>query len=673
MKMNFKILIAAIYFILITYLKIVNSACQFLDNNAVCSNLKSDKIIKENLDKFSKVDNLKISGSFFPLMWSYICKLTHLKELDISYNNITDIPRDCFKYFDKLLKLDIVCNELEHLKSQAFDGLVNIVSLNLSLNFIRHIDVDVFISTNAFKRVSSISLSKNKLTTLGPWPLMMRSVNKISIDLRYNLIQFFTNDVNFSFNCKDKQRNYIDLRKNSIKHLSEIFVNWTDDISKVICSNTPLNFLDTAGSYACDCVDYSIIRAVIASKSNFLDDKSCMSNRIRLVSIPMNEMECEIKHLCPENCSCKQKPHTRSVVVSCSNAAYESIPPGDLPSLIPLTPFSDFHLKYDLYFNKNLLTSFNLSEHVFNDTKILDLSENKINEISPHTWVQLIQVEDSVFLHNNNLSYLPRILEKMNITSKRVTLHGNPWSCTCQNAWMLDWLKSHVHVVKPEKMVCAYPEWHESKSLFEVDFCYSPPSNAAIISCVTVGIVVLIVAVTYVWYRLRFGPQKTKDPPVPPNPKLTNDVFIFCSDEEQVPLVKEIIRWLENEHRFSTICGLRDFDSKPKVVNINEALTTSKRIIFIVSKDFLKDNWCISGTMSAFSLVEDKRRFIVIFCGVHLQSTNIPVELEIYIRTYTYLSFTSMDDESFWKKLLRAMPKERSSTTFNNETSFIEN
>ncbi|XP_019643134.1 PREDICTED: leucine-rich repeat-containing protein 4C-like [Branchiostoma belcheri] len=108
-----------------------------------------------------------------------------------------------------------------------------------------------------------------------------------------------------------------------------------------------------------------------------------------------------------------------------------------------------------------LMVSTNLSKVEYNAFK--DLSELRELDLS-----------------YNNLTLLPLGLFYPCYSLKKVNLGRNPWNCSCQVTWLVDWLSTHVQNRTDGSVgTCQYPDSLRGKYLFEVQFMLiqCPPVN----------------------------------------------------------------------------------------------------------------------------------------------------------------------------------------------------
>ena len=135
-------------------------------------------------------------------------------ELDLSFNNLTDIPIKAFSQYHFLKKLNLKANRLEFIDEFSFEGL----------NQIQVLDV----SDNKINDVTSRAFQSNP--------------NLLSINLSGNLLQKF--DEKYSTFYFVKRLKYLDISKNKLKSLPQSEFHNLSKLRKLDVSNNQLSSLD---------------------------------------------------------------------------------------------------------------------------------------------------------------------------------------------------------------------------------------------------------------------------------------------------------------------------------------------------------------------------------------------------------------------------------------------
>jgi hypothetical protein len=144
------------------------------------------------------------------------------------------------------------------------------------------------------------------------------------------------------------------------------------------------------------------------------------------------------------------------------------------------------------------------------------------------------------------------------------------------------------------------------------------------------------------------------------DPSKTYDAFISFSGHDREWVLKELKHKLENNAPPYRLCYHdRDFEVGATIHdNIINSVEKSKRMIMVLSNNFLESEWCRLEFRAAHQKVlEDKTNYLIIILFEGVDINTIDAEAKLYLRTNTYLSVTN---KWFWQKLLYSLPKPRS-------------
>lgn len=144
------------------------------------------------------------------------------------------------------------------------------------------------------------------------------------------------------------------------------------------------------------------------------------------------------------------------------------------------------------------------------------------------------------------------------------------------------------------------------------------------------------------------------------------DAFLAFS-HKNLDYVEEYVEKLENGRRKFKLCFYhRDWligDSIPAC--ILQSIDDSKRIIVLLTKEFIKSSW---GTfefrtaIKATSMNKHKRLIIIEYPKVE-NFDELDTQLRLYMKHNTYLR---RDDSQFWRKLIYAMPHKKMTNLVKN-------
>uniref|UniRef100_A0A3Q3X4F6 LRRCT domain-containing protein n=1 Tax=Mola mola TaxID=94237 RepID=A0A3Q3X4F6_MOLML len=116
------------------------------------------------------------------------------KVLLLHGNKLETLTPDMFEGLVNLLQLDLSQNNLGKLSSDAFNGLNKLLSLNLGRNFIKKLPPTIFSSLTELKQLGELFLNDNKLQSL-PDNIFHGLGQLLLIDLKCNQLKSLTGDI----------------------------------------------------------------------------------------------------------------------------------------------------------------------------------------------------------------------------------------------------------------------------------------------------------------------------------------------------------------------------------------------------------------------------------------------------------------------------------------------
>ncbi|XP_056618033.1 toll-like receptor 19 [Triplophysa dalaica] len=255
------------------------------------------------------------------------------------------------------------------------------------------------------------------------------------------------------------------------------------------------------------------------------------------------------------------------------------------------------------------------------------------------------------------------------------------FQCNCINGWILEWAEStkSVQVVSIQKQECV---WHYQKRNFletMEKLCQTDTQYLCYVGTAACVSLVMSLAVGYrfarwpsvvLYFRLRglaermFGRQwqrrrRRLERVDGELEEVKYDAFVsFCNRDEAWVMEEMIPRLEEQGHLRLRLClHNRDFEvGKGIVDNIKESINSSQCTICLISRSYLRSNWCGLEIRVAthHQLEEEDYRLILIFLE-HIS----PFELSAFhrlarlVRSQTYLDWPEdeADRVNFWDRL----------------------
>ncbi|XP_018410277.1 PREDICTED: toll-like receptor 13 [Nanorana parkeri] len=569
-------------------------------------------------------------------------KFPNLKSISFRYNRIWSVDANAFAFSPNLEELKLNINNILFLTSNTFWGLTKLKSLRLDNNLI----TDLYQSTfRSLKELTSLNLRNNR-------------VSVIFKDVFYYLTNLTILDLGGNKITQVKIGAF-----NGLKSLSKLYLDRNQ--IKTITEET---FRDVAVT---------------------LQVLDLMANQLRFESSRQNSSPFSELHNVYDLKLQAQQPFGLTVV--------------------PRNFFRGLTSLQALYLSQNRLTHLSPDTfHGLNQLRYLNLGDdcNGIQNLPPGifsnlTNLQVLDLENmclqtldsEVFL---NLTGLRRLqLAKNALRTIHIDLLQNltnlqyldlwkcPLTCTCDNAELQNWLiKSSPQIVNVYNLTCA----NDPNSYFHnFDTRVCDVILKLRLFCCSFVLVLLIMIIPIVYnksyWRIRYNYflflswlherwNSDKD-------LYKYDAFVSYNAKDEEWVYQYMLPMLENN---SSSNGLRlclhhrDFQLGRYIIdNIVESIHSSRKTLCVVSRSYLKSEWCsLEMQLASYKLFDEMRDVLVLIC-----LENIPDrELSTYHRMRkvmlkkTYIQWPKEPEAQklFWAKLIKAL---KGSTTEDVEDSLL--
>lgn len=347
---------------------------------------------------------------------------------------------DFQKYFcEQSLTFDLSQNDIMYLNESVFEGMENVVCLNLSYNYMSQaLKQGVF---QSMKKVEFLDMSFNRLDFY---------YREAFSELNKTLRVLDVSNNNFHFNMK------------GMGHRLEFLQNLSN-----------LEVLSLANNGIGMRIDHKLVSKSLRYlyfNGNHLDIMWAFEN---------NKYTCFFQDL------------TNLAYLDLSNNGLKSISPEvfcNLSGSIQFLRITENQLRYFPWLNISVLSNLrhlNLSHNSLSSLpstvigfganfSLLDLSHNYISSIPDDFFKEAKSLEYLFLSHNQikefNRQFLPVPFRK-NSTLRRLTLHKNPFKCDCGTSWFADFLRtSSIQIPYLFTAVhCQYPETQQGKSMLIID------------------------------------------------------------------------------------------------------------------------------------------------------------------------------------------------------------
>ena len=399
----------------------------------------------------------------------------------------------------------------------------------------------------------------------------------------------------------------------------------------------------------------------IHNKNNLKCVKPDHLRQKRLYDLESSDFVCTEIFYCPKHCNCSRWSINKTVTVSCKQVNMSA-----LPTQLPLG-------SRELDLSHNLITTFDSTYPYLANLEKLNLQNNLIDSISSDVFDILDKGNlRELRLDANRLHDLPKKTDVFMVTNlSHLTLGNNPWECTCHTSWIKHWLivrRDIIQDLHEIKCVTGIPDGQVYTEFIEYQFnCITPTAivvrnallavGAFLVMCVIVVILIYVYRgeikiVLYVhcnWHP--FDAAENAD-----ILDMQYDAFISYSGLDYKWVCFDLLPKLENHNPPYKVC-VHDRDFMPGAYiedNIMEAVQSSRRMILVLSQNYLKSEWCMLEFCAAHNKVlNDRTNYLILVLFDDVDVSKLDDDMKLYIRTNTYLA---RSNKWFNDKLLYSMP-----------------
>jgi toll-like receptor 13 len=144
------------------------------------------------------------------------------------------------------------------------------------------------------------------------------------------------------------------------------------------------------------------------------------------------------------------------------------------------------------------------------------------------------------------------------------------------------------------------------------------------------------------------------------NSGYTYDAFVSYSnvDEDRLWVHYVLLKKLEKEFGFRLCIHHRNFPGGVYIGdNIEKAIRSSRKVVLIMSENFLQSHWCLQEVHMTTSF-DPSKLVVVMYKDVLFSGVHIPTEVRTLLETTTYIEWHEQPTERaklFWKRLRKAL------------------
>ncbi|XP_040922374.1 toll-like receptor 13 [Toxotes jaculatrix] len=540
------------------------------------------------------------------------------------------------------------------IQPDTFKGLASLTFLSLDKSKIRDIDPNWFYP---LKSLTCLSLLKNEIFELTP--KVFTSLTQLQqLYLQFNLLKYITKKpfsklkalkkLNLSLNLIDfieegsfedlTDLRYLDLSGNRIKRLTPAILSGLQNLRKFVLYNNRLYFR----SYETPFINLSSLEYL---EMNYQGPGGRGIGDIgpHFFKGPHQLTSIAIGH---------------SIMVNFHHDAFA-----------PLVNLKFLYIAGVVMKTTNLSASFTPLKKLKRLTLYrADLDALPANLLPPDNTLEILKVQSNHLrtVDKTMLDSLPR-LRVLDITE-------NPLTCTCDNGWFKSWAihNAQTQVSYLYNLQCDNDRRSPYLWQFDDKACsYEQASFSLFITCSVID--VLFVLLCLLWhvhgpamrYLLLIYKAKLRGRRGGTGPKFQYDAFISYSSKDEAWVMGQLVPNLERPaagaQRLRLCLHHRDFRPGAAVLdNIEAAIYSSRHTICVVTRHFLRSEWCsVEFQLASLRLLCDGSDVLLL---VFLE--DIPehclspyTRLRKIVRKKTYLLWPEkpQEQDAFWVRLIDAL------------------
>ena len=318
------------------------------------------------------------------------------------------------------------------------------------------------------------------------------------------------------------------------------------------------------------------------------------------------------------------------------------------------------HLKY-LNLSTNMISQWNITIKSKYLT-VLDLSKNKIEFLSESA--------------RQNLDNIAKAKDEGINENLTVYLGGNDIQCNCDNRPFLEWLSEspvhfkfdptdECHMQNGQRIPLDNPKVAFPRIVSQLNVeCIPYGFIAASICIFVITIVSCLVLYRLRWklrhiYYKRYRRHKTRGY----DRLFETDAFVSYASTEGSFIKNKLAPAVETDNTAIKLwIADRDSQAGASVAeNLTHAIYHSKKTVIILSRNYLKENWCnFEMNMARLESVESKRKLFIIVLYEDISPEELPLDYLRLLRSEVSVEYPThpQDLDTFWMSLIQAINDE---------------
>ncbi|XP_048814367.1 toll-like receptor 13 isoform X1 [Lagopus muta] len=552
--------------------------------------------------------------------------LPRLYNISFRFNRILTVGFHAFAYAPALQVLQLNINSLVFLDRQALRGLHNLTELRLDNNLLTDLYNNSFIDLHSLR---TLNLRNNRVSVL--FPGVFQGLSELQT---------------------------LDLGGNNLRHLASQSLQGLSKLRRLYLDRNRL--LEVS----------SRVFAPVQATLGVLDLRA---NNLQYISQWLHQPPpfrylsslYDLKLQAQQPYGLKMLPHHffQGLVelqwLSLSQNMLRAIPPDvfeDLGKLRSLTLADSSNGIHDL------------PEGIFrnlSNLQFLDLENVGLHSLTLEVFGNLSQLQVLRLARNELKTFNASVASRLS-SLRYVDLRKCPLSCTCDNTWLQGWLNnSRVQVVYPYNYTCG-SQRNAYVHSFDTRVCFLDLGLYLFAGTAPAVLLLLVVPLVYHrtywrlryhWYLLRcWVNQRWRRE----EKRYLYDSFVSYNSADESWVLQKLVPELERG-AFRLCLHHRDFQPGRSIIdNIVDAVYNSRKTVCVMSRSYLRSEWCsLEVQLASYRLLDERRDILVL---VLLEDVG-DAELSAYHRmrrvllrrTYLRWPLDPTAQPLFWARLKRAL------------------
>ncbi|XP_076087168.1 uncharacterized protein LOC143057692 isoform X1 [Mytilus galloprovincialis] len=610
--------------------------------------------------------------------------LTELLHLDLSKNELGDLPSGVFDQLSSLTFLSLANNSLTVLPKQVFFHLNKLISLDLGYNKILTVGQEIFPVNSV--ALNSVILKNNPLRDFPVTLLYIRGLK--TIDVRFTNINFqnmtallehvdptsLIRSVESSSSSIDSDylQTTTTWRKIDLSHSNVtgflIKTNASAHAKRMLLIILKhFKFVFLAQSFKCysDILPFNKLMLNLTEsgywtgEEYFYTEWTCklpFEFQGRAVLRLKAEETYSVVNItdCPPLCECYIREMFNVTIVNCRDKELNTLPE-NMPSGM-----------LDIWLENNNISKLTVRKYLGNIRQLL-ISNNNLGEIEPDALKKMINIK-RLTLDNNLLMHIPENIKDLDIDA--ISLQNNLFACDCNSLWFKKWLTVNIDLIENIHDITCHSENNAQPIVLLHDnkfVCHDRTVHQSYVIPVVVGILLTFIALflgfyfrveikvlIYVTFELHpFDRQKCD------KREIIDLTIIHAKDSSE--FVEEKLVFPLKQMQFVVFSVANDFVAGYSLQeNVSSAVLQSKHVLLILSDEMFANTVLMDYTWAECqNKIKVNRANFLLVTSVTENNvvTALNKDVQKYIKLHKHLKYRNALFLSKIKYTLRSYSK----------------